>query len=935
MFRVRAGVRMNNSYRQSSTAVLHELEVEIPLGLTQSEALRRLNEYGSNELIEHGIRNPCMILWEQMTASVVVVLIVAAVVSALLGDYKDSAAIAAIIVLNAILGFSQEYRAEKAIAALKKLAVPAVKVRRDGEVLRTSAVNLVPGDILLLESGDFVPADCRVIESAWLQALEAALTGESEPIGKVTDPLDQPDLALGDRRNMVYLGTFVTAGRGVAVVTATGMRTELGHIASMIQTVKPEPTPLQRRLQHLGKFLAGTALLLVAVIFVLGLLRGENLKLMFLTAVSIGVAAVPEGLPAVVTIALTLGAQRMLKRHALIRKLPAVETLGSVTVICSDKTGTLTENRMQVVTLHLAEHSVDISNSLRAWQLDKLHQEWMPDSGVGLMFAGGALCNDSHSSRNQPQSVVPLGDPTEIALVTAAADFGVLREKLGLLMPRVAEVPFSPERKRMTTVHEIACDPSLIPNEVASACDGNPPRYLVFTKGAVDTLLELSTTVWVGGKPQLLNEQWHEHVREANDGLAQKGMRVIGVAFRPLDSLPKPADVEGIEREMTFVGMFGLIDPPRPEAASSVATCQMAGIRPVMITGDHPLTARHIAEKLGIADTKQPLTGPELDHLSIRLKSLVESTSVYARVTPAHKLQIVQALQENGEVVAMTGDGVNDAPALKKANIGVAMGITGTDVAKEAADIVLLDDNFATIVAAVEEGRVIYDNVRKFIKYILATNSGEIWAMLVAPFLGMPLPLLPLQILWMNLVTDGLPALALGVEPAETDTMRRPPYPPNEKIFARGMGTHVVWVGLMMAFLSLSIGYGYWQAGRPNWQTMLFTTLTLSQMAHVMAIRSERSSLFQIGLLTNKPLLAAVILTVVLQLCLIYVPFFRTVFKTRALSGMDLGLSLLLSSAIFGAVEVEKFFLRRGKPPTGRNARALLLNDSPPAYGRP
>ena len=899
---------MNDFHRQGSTAVLRELEVEVSFGLTQSEALRRLNEYGSNELIERGIKNPWVIFWEQMTAFVVVVLIVAAVVSAILGDYKDSATIAAIIVLNAILGFSQEYRAEKAIAALKKLAVPAVKVRRDGEVLRTSAVNLVPGDIVFLEAGDFVPADCRVIESAGLQALEAALTGESEPIGKVTDPLDQADLPLGDRRNMVYLGTFVAVGRGIAVVTTTGMRTELGHIAGMIQTVKNEPTPLQRRLHHLGKVLAGAALLLVAVIFAHGLLRGENLKLMFLTAVSIGVAAVPEGLPAVVTIALTLGAQRMLKRKALIRKLPAVETLGSVTVICSDKTGTLTENRMRVVTLQLAEHSVDIDSYLRSRPLDSSTPTWADGSGVPLLLAGGTLCNDAHvrTSTKQSEVAIPFGDPTEIALVAAAADQGLLKAQLQQLMPRVAEGPFSPERKRMTTVHQMACDPSLIPEELASVCDGNPARYVAFSKGAVDTLLELSTAVWVGGKPQPLNQQWRERMAAANNDLAQKGMRVIGMVFRCLDSRPTAEEMEKIEREMTFVGMFGLIDSPRQEAASAVATCQMAGIRPVMITGDHPLTARYIAEKLGIADTKQPLTGPELDHLSDQLKSLVESTSVYARVTPAHKLKIVQALQENGEVVAMTGDGVNDAPALKKADIGVAMGVTGTDVAKEAADIVLLDDNFATIVAAVEEGRVIYDNVRKFIKYILATNSGEIWTMLVAPFLNMPLPLLPLQILWMNLVTDGFPALALGVEPAEPDTMRRPPYPPNESVFARGMGPHVVWVGLMMGFLSLSVGYGYWQAGRPNWQTMLFTTLTLSQMAHVMAIRSERSSLFRIGLLSNKPLIAAVILTVVLQLCLIYVPFLQAVFSTRPLSVVDLSLSIVLSSVLFGAVEMEK-----------------------------
>jgi len=480
------------------------------------------------------------------------------------------------------------------------------------------------------------------------------------------------------------------------------------------------------------------------------------------------------------------------------------------------------------------------------------------------------------------------------------------------LMPRVAEVPFTSERKRMTTIHEIASGSSPISDEMISACHADPLRYIAFTKGAVDNLLRLSAAAWVNGRAEPLNEAWRGHFAAANENLARKGMRVIGLAFRCLPSLPAAADLMDAEQDLTFVGMFGLIDPPRREAAAAVATSRKAGIRPVMITGDHPLTARYIAESLGIPVTQEPLTGPELDDLSAsQLKTAVTSASVYARVSPAHKLRIVEALQENGQIVAMTGDGVNDAPALKKADIGVAMGITGTDVAKEAADMVLLDDNFATIVAAVEEGRVIYDNIRKFIKYILATNAGEIWTMLLAPFLKMPLPLLPLQILWMNLVTDGLPALALGVEPAESETMSRPPYSPKESIFARGMGRHVVWVGLLMAFLSTGVGYGYWRAGRQNWQTMLFTTLTLSQMAHVLAIRSDRKSLFQLGLLSNPLLLAAVTLTVTLQLGVAYLPFLQRVFGTTSLTARDLGLSILLSAVIFGAVELEKWIARR------------------------
>jgi Ca2+-transporting ATPase len=904
---------MNDSYRRDPAALLRELDVEVALGLTQAEATHRSKEFGSNEIIESGLKNPWLILWEHLSASVVVVLVIAAVVSALLRDYRDSVAIVAIIVLNAALGFGQEYRAEKAIAALRRLAVPSVKVRRDGEVLSISAVNLVPGDIVFLEAGSAVAADCRVLESVGLQTLESALTGESEPIEKIARALDRADLALGDRQNMVYLGTFVTAGRGLAVVTATGMRTELGQIASMIQTVKQEPTRLQRRLQEVGKVLAGAALLLVAIIFVQGLLRGESWKLMFLAAVSIGVAAVPEGLPAVVTIALTLGAQRMLKRKALIRKLPAVETLGSVTIICSDKTGTLTENRMRVVTLQLPGHSVEMDSYPRSRPLDDSTANWSYGSGVPLLLAGGALCNDVHvrTGVKQSEAVTPLGDPTEIALVAAAADLGLLKSELEGLMPRVAEVSFTSERKRMTTIHRTACDSSPIAEEIASACGATPTRYLAFTKGAVDRLLELSATIWINGRTEPLSQEWRERLAVASDALARTGLRVIGLTLRCLDSLPAAEDLVNVERDMSFVGMFGLIDPPRQEAASAVATCRRAGIQPVMITGDHPLTARHVAEKLGIPVTTEPLTGPELDRFTAsQLKSVVTSTTVYARVSPAHKLRIVQALQGNGEIVAMTGDGVNDAPALKKADIGVAMGVTGTDVAKEAADMVLLDDNFATIVAAVEEGRVIYDNVRKFIKYIFATNSGEIWTMLLGPLLKMPLPLLPLQILWMNLVTDGLPALALGVEPAERETMSRPPYSPKESIFARGMGRHIIWVGLLMAFLSTGVGYGYWRAGHQNWQTMLFTTLTLSQMAHVLAIRSERSSLFQIGLLSNVPLLAAVTLTVTLQLGVAYLPFLQRVFSTRPLSAVDLSLSIFLSALIFGAVELEKCVVR-------------------------
>jgi Ca2+-transporting ATPase len=893
---------MTNWHQLDPPSVLRELKTDPVTGLSETEATLRLAGYGRNELAGGGIKNPWLILWEQLTALLMIVLIVAAVASAALGDYKDAAAIAIIVVLNAILGFSQEYRAEKAINALKKLAVPSVRVRRDGEVREIRASLLVPGDIFLLEAGNFVAADCRVLESASLQTQEAALTGESESIQKTTDAIAQADLPLGDRHNMAYMGTFVTAGRGQAVVTETGMRTELGRIATLIQKIDREPTPLQRRLNQLGRSLAAAALLIVVLIFVLGLLRGEELKLLFLTAVSIGVAAVPEGLPAVVTIALALGAQRMLKRRALIRKLPAVETLGSVTVICSDKTGTLTENRMTASVLQLADECFNLESDLGA------------DGDAArfrLLLAVGALCNDAQmpSGLTEARSPTPLGDPTEVALAVAASRFGLRKPDLEKLFPRVAEVPFSSERKRMTTVHRVPSDPGRVPFEVGP---GHWP-YLVFTKGAVDSLLDISRAVWVHGQAEPLNQGWRDLLVGANERLAKKGMRVLGMSVRGLESAPTAAGI-GLEKDLIFVGMVGMMDPPRPEAFSAVAKCKTAGIRLVMITGDHPLTAQSIADRLGITNQRSIVTGPQLDRLSSTdLERVTDSAQIYARVSPEHKLKIIEGLQRRGHIVAMTGDGVNDAPALKKADIGVAMGIAGTDVAREAADMVLLDDNFATVVAAVEEGRVIYDNVRKFIRYILTTNSGEIWVMLAAPLLGMPLPLLPLQILWMNLVTDGLPALALGVEPAEAELMQRPPYSPNESIFARGMGRHVIWVGLLMGFLSLSVGYWYWRAGDSNWQTLLFTTLTFSQMAHVMAIRSERRSLFQIGLMSNKPLLGAVSLTVLLQLALLYLPFLQEVFKTRALPLPELALTLAISAVIFVAVEVEKRILVRTK----------------------
>jgi P-type Ca2+ transporter type 2C len=904
-------------HTSEAAEVLRALGTDAASGLSNEEAARRLEERGANELEDRGTRSPWAILWDQFTSTMIVILIVAALVSALLGDYEDSIAIAVIVVLNAALGFGQAYRAERAMAALQQLSAPRVKVRREDRVREISASELVPGDVVWLEAGNLVPADGRLLESANLRVQEAALTGESEPVEKNPVALEEEDTPLGERADMVYSSTLVAMGRGLFVVTETGMATELGKIASMIQATDREQTPLQRRLNQVGKVLALAALAIVGVVFALGLLRGENLEVMFLTAVSLAVAAVPEGLPAVVTIALALGAHRMFRRRALIRKLPAVETLGSVTVICSDKTGTLTQNRMTATVLDVAGHTVELGGGSFA------DSKPGPDGGtplavgddptLAMLLAGGALCNDSLLEDHEEEEFRAVGDPTEGALVVAAAREGLKKPEIEVALPRVGEVPFDSGRKRMTTVHEVVSGSgsetlealkSVLPAEQGRA------SYVAFTKGAVDSLLEISSEVWSGdGQAEPLTEGWRERISAANERLAGDGIRVLGVGLRRLRSFDGIGEEQ--ERDLTFLGMVGMIDPPRSEAKDAVEICKRAGIRPVMITGDHPLTARHIATELGIAEDKRILTERDLASLPGEdLVDLVEEVPVYARVSPEHKLDIVEALQEKGHIVAMTGDGVNDAPALKRADIGVAMGITGTDVSKEAADMVLTDDNFATIVAAVEQGRVIYDNIRKFIKYLLTSNSAEILVMLVGPFLGLGLPLLPLQILWINLVTDGPPALALSAEPAEQGIMRRPPRPPGESIFGRGLGRHVVWVGALMALVSLATGLWYSQTAPGIWQTMVFTTLTLSQLSHVMAIRSGDESLFRVGPLSNKPLLGAVALTFALQLLAIYAPFFQRFLETEALPLADLAIAVALSTIIFWAVEAEKLLVR-------------------------
>jgi P-type Ca2+ transporter type 2C len=850
------------------------LESSVERGLASAEAARRLASYGPNLLERARRRGPLRILLAQFADVMVLVLIGAAIVASLLGEPADVIAIVVIVVLNAIFGFVQEFRAERAMEALHAMAAPTARVRRDGITVSIAARDLVPGDIVLLEAGNVVPADVRLVEVARLEVDESALTGESLPVAKSTAAIVTAELPVADRQNLAFKGTTVAYGRGTGLVVATGMRTELGRIARLLALEDEASTPLQQRLGRLGRRLAVAVLALCALIFTVGLLRGEPPVLMVMTALSLAVAAVPEALPAVVTISLALGARRMARQLALVRRLPAVETLGSVTFICSDKTGTLTQNRMRVTAVRVGGFEMPLDPR-------------SGDRGATRQLAEAlALSNDVTVDAHGALS----GDPTEVALCEAAAAAGLDNLQLARDYPRIAEVPFSSARSRMTTVHR------------------REAGVVAYTKGAPERVLSGCTTWWRDSRVEPLDL---EHVLADARSMAAAGLRVLAFASRELTSIP--TDVSAVEEQQTLLGLVGLLDPPREEARQAVATCQAAGIRVVMITGDHPETARAIATALGIATSgDRVVTGIELARIDdASLAGEIESVRVYARVAPEDKIRIVSALQARGQYVAMTGDGVNDAPALRRANIGVAMGRSGTDVAREAAHMVLLDDNFATIIRAVREGRRIYGNIRKFVRYVLTGNSGEIWVLFLAPLLGLPLPLLPIHILWINLVTDGLPGIALAAEPEERDAMRHPPRPPGESIFAHGLWQHVLWVGLLIGGLTLAVQAWALRAGA-HWQSMTFTVLTLAQMAHVLAIRSERASLFQQGLLTNRPLLAAVALTFALQLATLQLPILRPIFRTEALTPGELVACIAMASLVFLAVELEKWMVRRG-----------------------
>ena len=825
-------------HAESAAAALVALDAS-PQGLTSAEAKQRLAQHGRNALPEGSRRSPLRMLVDQFADFMILVLIAAAVVSGIVGEPSDTIAIFVIVLLNAVIGFVQEWRAERAMAALRLMAAPTARVRRDGAVTTLPAEELVPGDIVLLEAGNVVPADLRLIETAQLRCAEAALTGESQPVEKHTEALPDAELALGDRASMVWKGTLVANGRGLGVVVATGLATELGRIARLLESAEEVKTPLQKRLARFGARLAWAVLGICAVVFIAGLLRGEAPALMFLTAVSLAVAAIPEALPAVVAISLALGAAKMVKQNALIRRLPAVETLGSITFICSDKTGTLTQNRMHA----------------EVFWTDGEDRQCEPSTSL---LRALALVNDAATGADGRL----VGDPTEVALLEAARLRGVDFDSLRGQSPRHDEFPFDSQRKRMATVH---------------ALNGG---WLVCVKGAPEAILERCPWRLTAQGP--LPFAAEEALAQA-ERLAARGLRVLAVAEKRLDRLP--SGIEEAESDLTFLGLIGLMDPPREEAAAAVAECLAAGIKPVMITGDHPATARAIAERLGIlGQGGRVVTGVELAALSDEaFAAQARDIRVYARVDPEQKIRIVRALQAAGEFAAMTGDGVNDAPALKAADIGVAMGKGGTDVAREASHMVLLDDNFASIVHAVREGRRIFDNIRKFINYTMTSNSGEIWVIFLAPFLGLPMPLLPIHLLWINLVTDGVPGLALAAERGERNLMSRPPRRPDESIFAHGMWQHIVWVGLTMGAVCLVVQAWSIGHGAAHWQTMVFTVLCLSQLGNALAVRSERDSTFRLGFWSNPVLMAAVLFTLGLQLATIYVPALNPVFKTEPL----------------------------------------------------
>jgi Ca2+-transporting ATPase len=876
---------------------------DVGRGLTEEVAAERLREFGPNRLQEIGRVSPWRQFASQFTEFIILVLIAAAFISGLLQEWMDAIAILVIVLLNGVLGFVQQYRAERALEALKKMAAPLARVIRQSEVRSIPAQELVPGDVIALEMGDLVPADARVLSSHLLQVDEASLTGESLPVKKDADVVLPDDAPLGDRRNMVYSSTVVTYGKGTAVVTDTGMSTELGKIAHLVQTMGREQTPLQEQLEGVGRLLVYGCLVIVGVVFALGLWRGVPPVEMFLTAVSLAVAAIPEGLPAVVTIALALGVRRMVQRNALIRKLPSVETLGSATAICTDKTGTLTQSKMTVRHIGLLGGIIEVTGDGYE-PVGEFRMGYLPAEAarqdLELALRIGVLCNDAglREGADDGSGWDIVGDPTEGALLAVAGKAGLWRNELEAGYHLLYELPFDSDRKRMTTIWR--------------GPDGDTRAYV---KGAPDVVVRLCTHVQDGGRARPATSEDWDRLLALNDGFAEEAMRVLAVAYRNLEEVADPT-IADVERELVFSALMAMKDPPRPEAKEAIATARRAGLEVVMITGDHKSTAVAIAKELELfREGDLALTGPELDALDDgQLRDIVERVRVYARVSPEHKLRIVGAWESRGHIVAMTGDGVNDAPALKEADIGIAMGITGTDVSKEASDMILTDDNFASIVAAVEEGRAVFDNIRRFIHYLLSCNIGELLTMLMASLVGLPLPLLPIQILWVNLATDSLPALALGVEPAEPKGMERPPRPPTEGVITRRMASSMLIQGTVIGLLTLGgFLFEYMVMGRgvDRARVIAFSTTIFAQNVHAFNVRSDRYSVFQLGLLTNPWLLVSFGVVIVSELAVIYVPFLQPVFKTMPLGAQDWAVVIGLGVMPLVIVEFVKLINRR------------------------
>ncbi|PIN75770.1 calcium-translocating P-type ATPase, SERCA-type [Candidatus Woesearchaeota archaeon CG10_big_fil_rev_8_21_14_0_10_36_11] len=855
--------------------VLEELKAT-EKGLTNHEAEQRLHQYGLNELKAEEGTSPWKILLQQFISPLVWILVVAMGISFFLGEIIDGIVIAVIIVLNAVLGFVQEYRAEKAIEALRKMASPKAKVFRAGKEQSIDSKYLVPGDIILLETGDKVPADARLIEIHTLETQEAPLTGESQPVTKDL-ALVKEKTPLADRKNMVYSATVISNGRGKAVVLSTGMKTEVGKIATLIKESDKKLTPLQKKLKQLGKYLTIAVIIVAIIVFMAGILSGKDASVMFLTAIALAVAVIPEGLPAVITISLALGVQRMVKKNALVRKLPSVETLGSVSVICTDKTGTLTHNEMTVTKMWANNTVYDVTGSgYEAKGNFTIKNKLANPEHLHALLTIGAQCNDSHFDKKEL-----FGDPTEAALIVSAEKAGFTQQELVKKQPRTDEIPFSSERKMMTTIH----------------------GKVSYTKGAPDIIIELCDRILINGKVQRLPRDIKKEIIKQNESFAKEALRVLGFAYNE--------NVKDAEKNMIFVGLQAMIDPPREEVKNAIQRCQAAGIRVIMITGDQITTAKAIADELGIQGNA--ITGQELDAHKNLIRDIKE-ISIFARVNPEHKLKIVEALKKNGHVVAMTGDGVNDAPALKKADIGISMGITGTDVAKEASDMILTDDNFTSIVNAVEEGRGIFENIRKFVNYLLSSNLGEITVILFASLyssifgLHLSLPLTAIQILWVNLVTDGLPATALSLDPHSQGIMQQQPRPAYESILSKELQWNIIMFGVLMGIISLILFILYQDSGITKAQTIVFTSLVLFELVRLQTIRAE----YKLSILSNKWLVVAIVVSLLLHLATIYTPL-NVWFKTTPLTLVDWGILIIASGALYGMYRVINYFMKKKK----------------------